>query len=438
MGTSDHQAVIAFDVTRLFLGPLSRSPRGIDRVDLALAQHLFAAERGPNVGVLPTPWGVRFYDSARVRRGIAFVSDLWAEGPEGEQDRRWPPLAAWLRSDAADVGAARTDAARTDTARSGAATTTDWGLAAKARRMLGELSATGFAFGRSARARLPAGATYLNVGQLGLAVPAFHRWQERRPDVTVVTMLHDTIPIDHPEQVSASSVRNHRQMVRTAARHAHALIVTTEHARATVAAEMALCGAPALPTLVRRLPLPASFAVPRASDPMLAGTRYFVSCGTIEPRKNHALLLDVWRRLADRLGPAAPQLVIVGSLGFQSDAILRPLAEESRLQAQVTQGRRAVDARAGPADARRRGGAVSLARRGFRPAAVRGQRARPADDRVGHPLAPRDRGRRHHAARSRRYRGLDRGHLGGAGGRRAAHPGVRSRHRRGGVLPRRR
>lgn len=41
---------------------------------------------------------------------------------------------------------------------------------------------------------------------------------------------------------------------------------------------------------------------------------YFVTVGTIEPRKNHALLLDLW----DRLGPDAPILYICGSRGWQN------------------------------------------------------------------------------------------------------------------------
>ena len=44
---------------------------------------------------------------------------------------------------------------------------------------------------------------------------------------------------------------------------------------------------------------------------------FFVTVGTIEPRKNHALLLDVWQALAARLpADAMPQLVITGSRGW--------------------------------------------------------------------------------------------------------------------------
>jgi hypothetical protein len=47
--------VIAYDLTRLFLGPLSQSPRGIDRVDVALANAFFSEDKTVNLGILPTP-----------------------------------------------------------------------------------------------------------------------------------------------------------------------------------------------------------------------------------------------------------------------------------------------------------------------------------------------------------------------------------------------
>src|SRR5581483_8051415 len=52
------------------------------------------------------------------------------------------------------------------------------------------------------------------------------------------------------------------------------------------------------------------------------GAPYFVCVGTIEPRKNHLLLLNVWRRLAERLGAAAPRLVLVGQRGWENEQVI--------------------------------------------------------------------------------------------------------------------
>ncbi|WP_163778702.1 glycosyltransferase family 4 protein, partial [Proteus mirabilis] len=48
----------------------------------------------------------------------------------------------------------------------------------------------------------------------------------------------------------------------------------------------------------------------------------FVACGTIEPRKNHLLLLHLWRALAERLGAATPRLVLVGRRGWEAENIV--------------------------------------------------------------------------------------------------------------------
>jgi glycosyltransferase involved in cell wall biosynthesis len=57
-------------------------------------------------------------------------------------------------------------------------------------------------------------------------------------------------------------------------------------------------------------------AAPPPSDPP-----YFLMCGTIEPRKNHLLLLHVWRDLVDRLGDRSPKLVLVGKRGWENEQI---------------------------------------------------------------------------------------------------------------------
>jgi glycosyltransferase involved in cell wall biosynthesis len=60
-------------------------------------------------------------------------------------------------------------------------------------------------------------------------------------------------------------------------------------------------------------------ALPAGIDP---ARPLFLTLGTIEPRKNHALLLDVWERLAARRGAAGmPLLAIVGRRGWNNAAV---------------------------------------------------------------------------------------------------------------------
>jgi glycosyltransferase involved in cell wall biosynthesis len=44
--------------------------------------------------------------------------------------------------------------------------------------------------------------------------------------------------------------------------------------------------------------------------------------GTIEPRKNHLLLLTLWRELAKRHGVNTPQLVVIGRRGWECEQVV--------------------------------------------------------------------------------------------------------------------
>ncbi len=64
---------------------------------------------------------------------------------------------------------------------------------------------------------------------------------------------------------------------------------------------------------------------------------YFVVCSTIEPRKNHLLLLHVWRELVRRDGADAPKLVIVGSRGWKFEAVAALLDRSPALRGHVVE-----------------------------------------------------------------------------------------------------
>lgn len=290
---------IAYDATRLFLGPLSLTPRGIDRVDLAYARHFFQDSEEDCCALLPTAWGIRSFPRERVLRGLARLDELWAENKQPDEDEVWAGLKLRLQGGAGAPHRRRSSA---------------FALAA---RMTSLLNATGIGFGDDVVTSLKPGTIYVNVGQIGLAFPLLLRWLDRRRDVRPLFMLHDVIPLETPEYVAASAVKGHAAMVDQTARRAAGLIVTTRTAQTAIEAELARRRAPALPTLTLPLPIPAIFREPANPDPVLAGIPYFVVCGAIEPRKNHLLLLEVWKRLHRRLGTATPHLVIAGAMGWQ-------------------------------------------------------------------------------------------------------------------------
>ena len=76
-------------------------------------------------------------------------------------------------------------------------------------------------------------------------------------------------------------------------------------------------------------PLPSTLA-PACSAPDLADALYFVSVGTLDPRKNHALLLRVWPTIYRRTGA---RLVLVGGVGGAAAPVWEELARVPALAA---------------------------------------------------------------------------------------------------------
>jgi glycosyltransferase involved in cell wall biosynthesis len=293
---------IAYDVTRLFLGPLSRTPRGIDRVDLAYAEHFFGT-RADALAVLPTPWGVRCFGAERVLQGLKRLRALWSEPLTPETDPAYLNLRARLLGNS--------EAAATAPPRG----------PNLASRILSLLQATGLGVGESVQRAVPQDAIFISVGHLGLAFPFALRWLEQRPDVFPIFMLHDAIPVEAPEYVEPAGVRGHIKMLDAVARYAKGLIATTLTARDSVDVQLAMRGCTGIPAFVRPLPASEAFGPHVKPDPALEGYAYFVACATLEPRKNLELLSEIWKRLSAEMGDAAPHLVIAGAKGFTGEQI---------------------------------------------------------------------------------------------------------------------
>lgn len=306
---------LAYDITRLFVGPLMPSPRGIDRVEMILARHFFESTNWDSFGLLPTPWGVRIFPRQRVLRALDQLDVIWKENADALAD----PSFVWLKNRLLGkaIGAAP---------HSGKFTTFD-----KVLRMASMLRATGIVPGRSARRALPANTPYLNIGQISLAVPFMFRWLQKRADVHAVFMLHDVIPIEFPDLVPRSLTHFHTKMVRTTAQYAKGVIVSTRHARNTVTAELARHGRADIATLAAMLPLHSGFDHPAKPDTDLSNVPYFLVVGAIETRKNLLLLLETWKLLEAQMGSDTPQLVLAGSVHAGGTQIMEAFCASKRV-----------------------------------------------------------------------------------------------------------
>lgn len=170
------------------------------------------------------------------------------------------------------------------------------------------------------RDRLPGkGRLWLNPGHTGLDAKGLAAWCARR-DVRPVYLVHDLIPITHPELCRDGEDQRHRRRMLTVLETAHGVVANSAHTLESLA-DFASVQGRAMPAAMASWP--GTPELPLA--PQAAGMEAsFVVLGTIEGRKNHELLLSIWQDLLE--SPDAhvaeiPRLVIVGRRGWQADDV---------------------------------------------------------------------------------------------------------------------
>lgn len=188
-------------------------------------------------------------------------------------------------------------------------------------------------------APLPAADAYLNVGHTTLHDAAALRDLER-DGVDRVVMIHDLIPITHPEFCRPGDSEKHRARVVNALRHATSILVNSQHTADELVLFAGREGLAPPPIHVAHLGIETAFTT---GDAIRATRPYFIHVGTIEARKNLAQLLTLWRRLEEGLGELTPSLVLVGRYGWENEAVLDHLQRSPNLQGIVHQAENLSD-----------------------------------------------------------------------------------------------
>ena len=134
-----------------------------------------------------------------------------------------------------------------------------------------------------------------------------------------VCLIHDLIPIEFPEYARPGQAARHFRRMETAATLSDAVITNSRHT-ANAFGRMLKSISRDVPVLAS--PLGIDIADPPTQALATAARPYFVCIATIEPKKNHLLLLNVWRRLALAYGPATPRLILVGQRGWENENVI--------------------------------------------------------------------------------------------------------------------
>ncbi|TEU30125.1 glycosyltransferase family 4 protein [Alkanindiges illinoisensis] len=167
----------------------------------------------------------------------------------------------------------------------------------------------------------------INTSHSGLE-QADYSIQAKRLFKRVAYFLHDIIPLEYPEYCKAGETLKHEARVKTIVQSGHLVITNSQDtldkfkyfSQQQFKAASLPTGTVALLGTELHLPVPQR----NKSEILIVPGNfpYFVILGTIEPRKNHLLLLQVWRRLAEQLKENCPKLYIIGKRGWDIEQVI--------------------------------------------------------------------------------------------------------------------
>jgi glycosyltransferase involved in cell wall biosynthesis len=150
--------------------------------------------------------------------------------------------------------------------------------------------------------------------------------------------IHDLIPFDYPEYQTAGTAERFRVFLEELTAAPVRLLTNSTDTARRVTRHAARMGWPimeARPLVPRLTPCQQRPAAVRQSVQRLLDEPrpYCVVIGTIEPRKNHLLLLHLWRDMARKGTP--PRLVLIGRRGWENEMIVDLLERSAVLAPHV-------------------------------------------------------------------------------------------------------
>ena len=315
---------VCYDITRLLTRVLNATPNGIDRVDHALAQHFLGSAPDTSFGAAYLGLRSCLVAGAASREAIDGIAAHWGETAlNAGDDPVYRHVIARLAGEASGLKPSTTRRRRRIRL---------FGAASWIRRH-------GVPLTRTPHAHLPAGAIYLNASQFPLWMSTPFAWLKQRRDVRAAFFVHDLLPISLPEYFRLEEYERHHARMRNVAAFASAAIVTTRTVAESLQTHMEGLGRRDLPIFTAPTPISPTFTAARVAEPKLAGHPFFVMCSTLEPRKNHLMILAAWRALIHKMGRDAPKLVLVGTRGWHFDPIVDLIERSLSLRSHVVEAK---------------------------------------------------------------------------------------------------
>lgn len=301
---------VCFDATRLRARLALGVPTGIDRVDLAYLQALASDPALQLSLVAHGPLGVQRLSARSAASLLQAIAQHWHPAEAAEQPLS-RVLRGWLESPAKQPRPTLPRERKQAEPR--------------ARR---DVPAT---LSLPARTAVPKLLIHTSHGQLHRK--AYARWLQRK-GLKGVFFVHDLIPIEYPEYSCPAEPARHAARLATISAFGRAVVVNSAATASALAhywrqRQLRCPPITIAPLGVTLQQAPQTVPIPQATVP------YFVMLGTIEPRKNHLLLLKLWRQMVAADPAGTPRLVLVGRRGWENQTVFNLLDRSPGLAAHL-------------------------------------------------------------------------------------------------------
>ncbi len=164
----------------------------------------------------------------------------------------------------------------------------------------------------------PKGVTYFNVGHSNLRGEVFAAITAHK-DNSIIVLIHDVIPLTSPNLSTSEVSGKFKAAMQLVSANADKIIYNSKATQQEAEAIFSKFGR-----------VPNAVVAHLATEVDTSGQRFdsatekpsFVTLGTIEPRKNHALLLNIWQEFSRDLDPQQiPDLHIIGQRGWNNTSV---------------------------------------------------------------------------------------------------------------------
>lgn len=150
--------------------------------------------------------------------------------------------------------------------------------------------------------------------------------QLKNLNIRIVPLIHDIIPVTHPQYLMEQTRFRFMGFLLAHMKYADFILVTSKYVKADL--EQLYSQLPLEPKPIQIVPLGADFSVKTGGEggeispvakEIVARGRYTLTVGTVEPRKNHQVIVEAYE---NGIADTGVQVVFVGKAGWQVDDLL--------------------------------------------------------------------------------------------------------------------